>query len=81
MQLPNGPGTGIAGTIDNLAVNVPNTFDINRYFLRIDHHFSSRDQISGNFNSSKGDPYLLRKDSLSATVRGKTAVTTQRYGT
>ena len=34
-------------------------FDINRYFLRIDHHFSSKDQISGNFNSSKGDPYFV----------------------
>jgi len=59
VQLPNGPGTGAAGTVNNLAVNVPNTFDINRYFLRIDHHFSSKDQISGNFNSSKGDPYFV----------------------
>ncbi len=59
VQLPNTAGTGVAGTINNLAVNVPNKFDINRYFLRIDHHFSSKDQISGNFNSSKGDPYFV----------------------
>ena len=59
VQLPNTRGTGVAGTINNLAVNVPNKFDINRYFLRIDHHFSSKDQISGNFNSSKGDPYFV----------------------
>jgi hypothetical protein len=59
VQLPNAAGTGAAGTVNNLAVNVPNTFDINRYFLRIDHHFSSKDQVSGNFNSSKGDPYFV----------------------
>lgn len=59
VQLPNAAGTGAVGTINNLAVNVPNTFDINRYFIRIDHHFSSKDQISGNFNSSKGDPYFV----------------------
>jgi hypothetical protein len=59
VQLPNATGTGAAGTINNLAVNVPNKFDINRYFARIDHHFSANNQISGNFNSSKGDPYFV----------------------
>lgn len=59
VQLPNSPGTGAASTINNLFVNVPNKFDINRYFLRLDHHFSSTDQVWANFNSSKGDPYFV----------------------
>lgn len=48
-----------AGIINNLAVNIKNDSDINRYFMRIDHRLSSKDQIWGNFNSSKGDPYFV----------------------
>lgn len=59
VQLPNSAGTGPAGTGNNLFVNVPNTFNIDRYFARIDHRFSSNDQLTGNFNSSKGDPYFV----------------------
>jgi hypothetical protein len=48
-----------AGSLQNLAVNIKNDSDINRYFMRVDHRLSSKDQIWGNFNSSKGDPYFV----------------------
>ncbi len=57
--LPNLPGTGPAGTINNLVVNNPNNGDINRFFVRMDHHFSEKDTIWGNFSSSKSGTYTV----------------------
>ena len=55
--LPNQAGSGPAGTINNLAVNNPNNSDINRFFVRVDHHLTDKDIIWGNFNSSKSGIY------------------------
>jgi hypothetical protein len=59
VTLPNLPGTGPAGTINNLAVNVGNDSDINRYFVRLDHRFSERDSLWFSGNISKADPYSV----------------------
>ncbi|HWB98195.1 MAG TPA: carboxypeptidase-like regulatory domain-containing protein [Bryobacteraceae bacterium] len=57
--LPNLPGTGPAGTINNLVVNNPNNGDINRFFVRVDHHFSEKDTFWANFSSSKSGLYTV----------------------
>jgi hypothetical protein len=59
VALPNLPGSGPAGTINNLVVNNPNNGDINRFFVRVDHHFSEKDVIWGNFSSSKSGVYTV----------------------
>ena len=59
VALPNQGGTGPAGTINNLTVNIPNNSDINRYFVRVDHRLSSEDLLWGDFNSSKSGPYTV----------------------
>src|SRR5262249_12470745 len=59
VDLPNLPGTGPAGTINNLVENVKNDSDINRYFVRVDHRFSDRDSIWFSGNISKAFPYYV----------------------
>src|SRR5262249_36294704 len=59
VALPNLPGSGPAGTINNLVVNNPNNGDINRFFVRGDHHFSEKDTIWANFSSSKSGVYTV----------------------
>ena len=59
VPLPNQAGTGPAGTISNYVENVGQVSDINRWGVRIDHHFSGRDQLWVNLNYSKGDPYFV----------------------
>jgi hypothetical protein len=55
----NAAGTGAAGTINNYVENVPNISDINRFGVKIDHHFSGSDSIMGSYTRSKGDPYFV----------------------
>jgi hypothetical protein len=59
VPLPNLPGTGAAGTLQNLVVNVPQTYDIHRVGGRLDHRFSDHDSISFVYTRSKGDPYFF----------------------
>ncbi len=60
--LPNGPGTGAAGTMNNYVENVGNTINIGRLSGRFDHRFSDRDSVSGGFTDSKGDPFFLAQN-------------------
>ena len=39
--------------------NNGNNGDINRFFVRVDHHFSEKDMIWGNFSSSKSGVYTV----------------------
>lgn len=59
VPLPNLPGTGPAGTINNYVTTIGNISDINRYGVRIDHKIGDRDTLWGNFNYSKGSPYFV----------------------
>jgi Carboxypeptidase regulatory-like domain len=59
VDLPNLPGTGPAGTINNLVENIKNDSDINRYFVRIDHRFRDKDSIWFSGNISKAFPYYV----------------------
>ena len=57
--LPNQAGTGIGGTVNNLAVNIKNDSDINRYFVRVDHRFNEKDSVWFTGNISKANPYFV----------------------
>lgn len=59
VPLPNLPGTGAAGTLNNLVTNVPQVFNINRMGGRIDHRLSDRDNLSFVFTRSNGNPYFF----------------------
>src|SRR5262249_56103276 len=56
---PNQAGTGVGGTVNNLAVNIKNDSDINRYFVRVDHRFNEKDSIWFTGNISKANPYFV----------------------
>jgi hypothetical protein len=57
--LPNQTGTGVGGTVNNLAVNIKNDSDINRYFVRVDHRFNEKDSVWFTGNISKAYPYFV----------------------
>jgi Carboxypeptidase regulatory-like domain/TonB dependent receptor len=62
VPLPNLAGVGPAGTLSNYVVTVGNISDINRYGLRLDHKFSSKDTLWGSYNRSKGSPYFVAQN-------------------
>jgi carboxypeptidase family protein len=62
VPLPNLPGAGPAGTLNNFVTTVGNISDINRYGARVDHKFSSKDSLWGSFNYSKGSPYFVAQN-------------------
>lgn len=59
VPLPNYTGTGAAGTGNNYSTTVGNVLGVNRYSLKVDHNFDSKNTltISGNYNS--GSPYFV----------------------
>jgi len=59
VALPNAPGTGPVGTIANHITNIKNDSNIGRYFLRLDHKLTQRDNLSFTGNISKADPYFV----------------------
>src|SRR5581483_10297652 len=62
VPLPNLPGVGPMGSQNNYVVNVGNISDVNRYGGRVDHRFSDKDTLWGNFQYSKGDPYFVAQN-------------------
>ena len=62
VPLPNLPGTGPTGSLSNFVTTVGNISDINRYGVRLDHKFSSKDSLWGSFNYSKGSPYFVAQN-------------------
>ncbi len=54
VALPN-----LAGTANNLSVNIKNDSDINRYFVRVDHRFNERDSVWFTGSISKANPYFV----------------------
>jgi hypothetical protein len=56
VPLPNLGGVGPAGTLNNWIGAAANISDINRFGARIDHRFSDKDSLWGNFTSSKNLP-------------------------
>jgi hypothetical protein len=61
LPLPNQPGTGPAGTLNNYVVNIGNIYDVNRFLARVDHRISSKDALTLSINYSKGDPYFVAR--------------------
>jgi len=59
VPLPNLPGTGNAGTLNNFVTNVPQTFNINRLGFRFDHRATDKDSLSFVFTRSNGNPYFF----------------------
>lgn len=55
---PNLPGTGPAGLGNNFVVNVPRRENMDRYSLRVDHHLSSSDRITGRFYLVDNGPFV-----------------------
>jgi hypothetical protein len=55
----NKAGTGPANTINNYVENVGQISDVNRFGIKIDHHFGERDMVNGSYTRSKGDPYFV----------------------
>jgi hypothetical protein len=67
VPLPNLPGTGPAGTLQNYTeVRNRNISDINRYFIRVDHRFSEKDSLWFSGNISKADPYFVAQGAYPA---------------
>jgi hypothetical protein len=61
LPLPNKPGSGPAGTLNNWTGDMANRINVNRFGPRIDHRFSEKDSVWGSFNYSKGDPYFVAR--------------------
>jgi hypothetical protein len=59
VPLPNQPGVGPAGTLNNHAVTLDNVSDINRFGVRLDQKLGRRDTVWGGFHYSKGSPYTV----------------------
>jgi hypothetical protein len=60
VPLPNQAGTiGASGPANNLAVNVGNVIDVNRYTAKGDHIFNPKNSISATLSYSKGSPYFV----------------------
>jgi len=59
VALPNTAGLGAAGTVSNHITNIKNDSDITRYFLRLDHKLTDRDNLSFTGNISKAFPYFV----------------------
>jgi hypothetical protein len=60
VPLPNQAGTvGATGPANNLAVNVGNVLDVNRYTAKGDHIFNAKNSISVTMGYSKGSPYFV----------------------
>lgn len=70
VPLPNGPGTGPAGTLNNYISNVGNIYDVNRVMGRVDHRFSSKDSLFASINYSKGSPYFVSRTAVQAFGNG-----------
>ncbi len=70
LPLPNQPGTGPANTINNFVGNVGNIYDVNRYILKVDHRFSSRDSLTASVNYSKGSPYFVSRTAIAGFGNG-----------
>ncbi|MPZ19488.1 MAG: hypothetical protein GEV06_16450 [Luteitalea sp.] len=62
VPLPNEPGAGPAGTLNNYRVTVENVSDINRFGGRVDQKLSARDTLWGSVNYSKGSPYFIAQN-------------------
>jgi hypothetical protein len=61
VPLPNQPGIGPAGTLNNWIGDTANVIDVNRFGPRLDHRFSGKDSIWGSFTYSKGWPYFIAR--------------------
>ncbi len=59
VALPNAPGQGAAGTLNNHITNIKNDSDIKRYFLRLDHKLTQNDSLSFTGNISLANPYFV----------------------
>ncbi|MBL8176530.1 MAG: carboxypeptidase regulatory-like domain-containing protein [Bryobacterales bacterium] len=59
VALPNAPGQGAVGTLNNHITNIKNDSDIDRYFVRLDHKLTDRDSLSFTGNISKANPYFV----------------------
>ena len=64
LPLPNLPGNGPLGSLDNYVANVPNSTDYNHYMLRLDHQLTSKDSLTSSFTASKSGTYSLADNAL-----------------
>ena len=60
VPLPNLPGIGPAGTLNNYIVNLSSIGDVNRHGIRLDHRFSDRDSVWGSYQYSNNYPNFIR---------------------
>jgi hypothetical protein len=58
IPLPNAPGTS-GGTLNNYITNIKNDSDINRYFVKVDHRLTDKDNLSFTGNISIANPYFV----------------------
>lgn len=70
LPLPNGPGIGPAGTLNNYVSNVGNIYDVNRVMARVDHRFSAKDALFSSINYSKGSPYFVSRTAVKGFGNG-----------
>ena len=60
VPLPNQAGSlGASGPANNYATTVGSVIDVNRYSVKGDHNFNSRNTISAVLSYSKGSPYFV----------------------
>ena len=60
VPLPNAAGSfGASGPANNFVTTVGNVIDVNRYSIKGDHNFNSRNSISAVLSYSKGSPYFV----------------------
>ncbi|HUQ93680.1 MAG TPA: TonB-dependent receptor [Bryobacteraceae bacterium] len=60
VPLPNQAGSfGASGPANNYATTVGTVIDVNRYSIKGDHNFNSRNSISAVLSYSKGSPYFV----------------------
>lgn len=56
--LPNGPGTGPAGTVSNFLLNTPNSYNVHRYGIKLDYVLSDKDHLSLSYFRSASGTYI-----------------------
>jgi hypothetical protein len=55
------PSQDPIGELDSWSGNLANKSNINKFGIRLDHKLGPKDNLTGSFNYSKGDPFFVAR--------------------